>query len=625
MNCSQHRVQEFPIGLYSPEQAAERQQSVSRAEGLLARLLAIQCRRAGAISGALLRLDENGSAKVLAVHPPLQPGSAKAAWIQKAEAPGRQVMASGKSAVIPETVPSGPQGPVPQYLILIPLKSGKEIRAVAAFVVPARSRPKLLSAEERLKTTALLLDHLELKLTVEEHRQATRRLHLALDVVSVVNKSKHFLGAAMSLCNELAQRTGCSRVSLGFLEGRYVRLQAMSRTDTFRRQMKLIQDIEAAMEECFDQDVEILFPALPDASYVSRAAEKLSESHGPAAVLSMPVRQNGEGAAVMTLERPPDQPFNKIEEIEAVRLACDLCAPRLIELRENDRWFGARAASWSRKKLAALLGPQHTWMKVTALCIFLFAVFAVFAKGGYRIEAPFVFEASVQQSVVAPFDSFLKTVSVEPGDGVLADQTILGVLETSELRLKLAVLKAEQMGYAKQRASAMRDGKTAEAQIAEAQMAKVAAEIRLHDLHIEQATLVAPISGRIVSKDLKRQLGAPVKTGEVLFEIAGIEQLRAELYVPEESITQVHVGQQGQLASVGHPDQKIPFVVERVTPIAEVVNQENVFTVRATLLEKTPWMRPGMEGVAKISAGERRYVWIWSHRLTNWLRMKLWL
>jgi len=604
---------------------AERQQSGSRAGGLLDRLLAMQCRRAGAASAALLRFDAKDRAQVLAMHPPLPPGSSKAVWIQKAEAPGRQVMARGRSAVIPDTVPPGPHGAVQQHLILVPLKSGKQVRAVAAFVVPARSRRKLLSAEERLKTTALLLDHLELKLTVDEHRQANRRLHLALDIICVVNKSKHFLSASMSLCNELAQRIGCSRVSLGFLENRYVRLQAMSHTDIFRRKMKLVQDIEAAMEECFDQDVEILVPALSDASYVSRAAEKLSEAHGPAAVLSVPVRQNGEVSAVLTLERPPDQPFNKLEEIEAVRLACDLCALRLIELWETDRWFGARAASWSREKLAALLGPQHTWMKLTALCIFLFAAFAVFGKGSYRIEAPFAFEASVQQSVVAPFDSFLKTVLVDPGDEVLADKTILGKLETAELRLKLAMLKAEQLGYTKQRASAMRDGKTAEAQIAEAQIAKLAAEIRLHELHIEQATLVAPISGRIVSENLKRQLGAPVKTGEVLFEIAGIEQLRAELYVPEESIPQVHVGQQGELASVGHPDQKIPFVVERVTPIAEVVNQKNVFTVRATLFEKAPWMRPGMEGVAKISAGERRYVWIWSHRLTDWLRMKLWL
>jgi hypothetical protein len=31
-----------------------------------------------------------------------------------------------------------------------------------------------------------------------------------------------------------------------------------------------------------------------------------------------------------------------------------------------------------------------------------------------------------------------------------------------------------------------------------------------------------------------------------------------------------------------------------------------------------------MEGVAKVKVGERRRGWIWTHRLTDWLRLKLW-
>jgi hypothetical protein len=31
-----------------------------------------------------------------------------------------------------------------------------------------------------------------------------------------------------------------------------------------------------------------------------------------------------------------------------------------------------------------------------------------------------------------------------------------------------------------------------------------------------------------------------------------------------------------------------------------------------------------MEGVAKIETGRRNLVWIWTHRFTNWLRLKVW-
>jgi len=97
------------------------------------------------------------------------------------------------------------------------------------------------------------------------------------------------------------------------------------------------------------------------------------------------------------------------------------------------------------------------------------------------------------------------------------------------------------------------------------------------------------------------------------------------LHVPESSIVGLAAGQAGELASVGHPDRKVRFVIERINPIAEMVNHQNVFRVRARILEHLEWMRPGMEGQARISAGEKTYLWIVSHRLINWLRMKLWV
>ncbi len=474
-------------------------------------------------------------------------------------------------------------------------------------------------------TTPLLLDHYELRLTLNERHEAVNRLGRVLEMLCVVNRSNRFLSAAMALCNEVATQLMCSRVSLGFLNGRYMHVQAISHTDTFSRQMKLVQAIEAAMEECLDQDVEVIYPDTHTTMVVSRATAKLSENHGPAGVLSLPIRQDGEVSAVMTLERPPERPFDDLKAIEAVRLICDLCAPRLSDLRQSDRWFGARLASWTRKQIGLLLGHEHTWIKCGVFLVFFLAIFLTTAKGDYRIESAFNFEAQNQQVVVAPFDSFFKSVLVAPGDKVKGAQTILGMLETAELRLRLAALKAEQLGYQKQMTAAMRDQKTAEAQIARAQSDKVAAEIRLIKMKIEQATLVAPITGWVVSEDLKRQIGAPVETGKILFEIARIDSLRAELYVPESSIANIATGQTGELASVGHPDQKIRFVIERINPIAEIVNSQNVFRVRARISEHLEWMRPGMEGRARISAGRRSYLWIGSHRLVNWLRMKLWI
>ena len=104
---------------------------------------------------------------------------------------------------------------------------------------------------------------------------------------------------------------------------------------------------------------------------------------------------------------------------------------------------------------------------------------------------------------------------------------------------------------------------------------------------------------------------------------------RAELSVPEDQIADVRMGQRGRLATVSRPEERLDFVVEQINPVAEVVKQRNVFKVRVRLLEVDPvgrhaWLRPGLEGVAKIDIDKRSYAWLWSRRLVQWVRMRFW-
>lgn len=395
----------------------------------------------------------------------------------------------------------------------------------------------------------------------------------------------------MAFCNEMAAQWRCERVSVGFLKGRYVQVQATSHTEHFSRKMRLVQDIEAAMEECLDQDCEIPCPAVPEAGCISRAAGELSANHGGKTLLSLPLRQEGRPCAVAMLERGPGEVFTP-EEVEAIRLACDLSAPRLTSLHGYDRWLGARAAARVRRTLAIVVGAQYTWAKMAAVLACAFVLFVFLVKGWYRVKAPFVLEAVSQCKIAAPFDGFIKTVGLEVGDSIVQDETPLAELDTAELRLELAAAKAEQAGYLKQADAAMRDGKTAEAQIAQANADRTRAQIDLLAHRIEQARILSPVTGTLVAGDLKRQIGAPVQTGQVLFEVAPLDSLRAQLYVPEDEVFDLAVGQEGQLATATYPGQRIRFVVERVNPAAKVVNNRNVFKVRVRLLETRPWMRP---------------------------------
>ncbi|HEY4416359.1 MAG TPA: hypothetical protein VGO57_11765, partial [Verrucomicrobiae bacterium] len=133
------------------------------------------------------------------------------------------------------------------------------------------------SAREALLRLQLAADvpaAFQQNLAAQKTRQEVERFAGVLDLNVPVNEATQFLAAALALCNGVATRFRCDRASLGWVEGGYIRLRAMSRTEQFDRQMSAAQALEVAMEECVDQDDEILWPAPEGVTTVARDHEK---------------------------------------------------------------------------------------------------------------------------------------------------------------------------------------------------------------------------------------------------------------------------------------------------------------------------------------------------------------
>ena len=96
------------------------------------------------------------------------------------------------------------------------------------------------------------------------------------------------------------------------------------------------------------------------------------------------------------------------------------------------------------------------------------------------------------------------------------------------------------------------------------------------------------------------------------------------LKVDERDVRRLNPGQTGQLALVGFPDEYLPFVIERVTPVATATDGRNFFAVEAQLEHHPERLRPGMEGIGKIDIDQRKLIWIWSHNLIDWFRLFAW-
>ena len=90
----------------------------------------------------------------------------------------------------------------------------------------------------------------------------------------------------------------------------------------------------------------------------------------------------------------------------------------------------------------------------------------------------------------------------------------------------------------------------------------------------------------MVEGDLEELLGAPVKKGDVLFKVARIDKMYAELKVDERDVHELTESATGEIAFVSRPDLKFPVKVERIDPVAIAEENQNVFLVRAFFPEK---------------------------------------
>jgi multidrug resistance efflux pump len=586
-------------------------------------LLHAQCRLSGAVAAAVFRAGAEGLA-VAGVYPGREAQAEARDWARFAPL-AVEAQELGRTVTKPLAAQDDLYGQAPKrFMAVVPLPSpDAATRLAGAYLFPAGELSGLDRAIERLEWTAGLLRVVGIGSELERRASSLRRLSTAIETLGAINENHKFAASAMGLCNEVASRWGCERAGLGVLRGRYVRLRALSHTEKFSRKMEIIQEIETVMEECLDQDVEVLVPALPQSTYGCREATRFAGKHGPACVLSLPLRSEGKVAGVLTIERPVDKPLTT-EDVETLRLTCDLCSPRLLSLEKHDRWVGAKLVSALRAGAAGVVGSAHTGLKLIVMGVIAFVLYAVLAKGDYQAEASFFLESDQRRVVPAPFDGELESVAVTPGDQVAAGAE-LAQLRTSELRLQLAEANAAWAGYLKQASAARGVGKIPEAQAFEAEADGAKSQVDLLDYRLQHARIASPIDGTVITGDLKKMVGARVQPGQVLFEVAPLETMRAELLVPEDQIADVREQQEGTLASVSKPEEKASFVVERIEPVAEIVGQKNVFRVRARLPKVYPWMHMGLEGVAKIDIDRRSYAWIWTRPAVNWIRMKLWI
>lgn len=443
-----------------------------------------------------------------------------------------------------------------------------------------------------------------------------------LDLLTVLRGRERFMEAALTLCNELATRHHCHQVALGWLNSRYVVMQALSHRENFDRKMDAVQLIEAAMEEALDQDDEIVWPAT-DNRQVTHDHRKCAERLNAKQMVTLPLREGNRVVGALWLER--ESPEFGARELQTLRVEIDQVAEPLSQLRRRDRWWGARWKGEFEDFAQQHWNLSHPWIKLAGVLTAALLVFAFTIPLPYRVEAPFVIRPAQQALLAAAYDGYLATAHFEAGDRVEAGQVVF-TLDDASWRMQQASLVADAARFRAQSEQARGQGRMAEMRIARAQEQQSLAQLEMVKLNVADAQITAPFDGLVVEDaELAQRIGAAVSRGDVLMRVAHGGSLYAELDLPEHAVDDVIETAVGELAFASRPEESFGMRLVRIEPTAIAKDTGGVFPARAAFNGDVPnWMRPGMTGLAKIEAGERTAFWQITHRLVDWLRMKLW-
>ncbi|MBF0187309.1 MAG: efflux RND transporter periplasmic adaptor subunit [Magnetococcales bacterium] len=485
--------------------------------------------------------------------------------------------------------------------------------------------PLALSEEPRELLLRLISDMPVLFQQGRLLQQAKRdvvRFAEVLDLSGRLYADRSFHQGALTLCNELAARFECSQVAFGLaVERGEVTLAAVSHIADFERRTQQVQSLEAAMEECLDQEMEVVWPLPDDRSEIALAHANHARMSAIKAVVSLPARHGGGQVGALICER--DRPFQDFE-IWNLRLFLDHSIRRLMELKAEERPFLVRVGDRISNVLAPVIGSRHMAAKLIALVGMVGLFWLLVADWDYRVEAPFLLRTDDTHALPAPFDGYILDVSVREGDVVRKGQS-LATLDATELMLDRTSVLAEISRYAVEAEKARSEQSLASMKIARAMQAQAEARLERIAYNLEHTVVTAPVEGVVVEETLHEQIGAPVQKGEVLLTVASLAETYVEIDVDERDIHEIHAGMAGEAAFVGRPLDRFGIRVEQVIPVAEARSGRNLFTVRAAVDgNRYAWWRPGMSGVVKLEVGERPVIWVVSHRTVDVLRMLLW-
>ncbi len=470
------------------------------------------------------------------------------------------------------------------------------------------------------------LPHLDQLLNPQFHGQSRelKSLELITRMLATALTESDLQSSITALSTELATGFKCDQVAFGLWKNTSTQVIGLSHHSGITQHQALIKEIADLMDEAIDQQAISSYPtnALTK-THIHLIHRDFSRRHAGHAVCTIPLFHAQQPVGALTFIHSEKKPFTvgTMERLE--HLACFLAPIIAMQNALAQPWyqqiFGA-----VKSALKGLRRGEHKWLWALAIAGGLFAAFGTVYHVPFQVTAKARIEGAIQRTVTAPTEGYLKQVFVQPGDRVQQGQPLVE-LDDRDLQIEKRKLESEIKQHQSSYSAALASRDRAKMAIANAKIAETKAYLDLVDQQLSRIHLTAPFTGIVIDGDLTQSLGAPVKTGDTLLTLAPVNDYRVITEISERDIRFIDSGEQGELMLSANPGERLPIVIEKINPMAKVIDGQNSFEARAQVSpEHHLGLRPGLVGYARIRVDERPLLWVMGRESLAWLKLQIW-
>ena len=179
--------------------------------------------------------------------------------------------------------------------------------------------------------------------------------------------------------------------------------------------------------------------------------------------------------------------------------------------------------------------PSKLNVSMLGCAIGIIATVSYFIPSPWQPQVPGILSYKDPVVIRASVDGFIEKVLVEDGRYLNAETSIVEFLNPALSLTRNTV--ALQLQSSRERCMVLRaQAKIAEMQAEQAKVDSLEAQLEQLNLQSAQTTVKAPVAGRFKARQLSRQVGQFVKTGQVLGIIVPSEDLEASCSISQEDV-----------------------------------------------------------------------------------------